>query len=78
MDLIQAMQERHSVRAYTGQRIEDAKRKKLDDLIRECNQESGLHIQIRYDDPSGFDSKLAHYGSFRNAVSYTHLRAHET
>ena len=70
MDLIQAMQERHSVRAYTGQRIEDAKRKKLDDLIRECNQESGLHIQIRYDDPSGFDSKLAHYGSFRNVNNY--------
>ena len=70
MDLMQAMQDRHSVRAYTGQRIEDAKRKKLDDLIRECNQESGLHIQIRYDDPSGFDSKLAHYGSFRNVNNY--------
>lgn len=70
MDLMQAMQERHSVRAYTEQRIEDEKRKKLDDLIRECNQESGLHIQIRYDDPSGFDSKLAHYGSFRNVNNY--------
>ena len=61
MDLIQAMQERHSVRAYTLQPIEDGKRQKLDNLIRECNQESGLHIQIRYDDPSGSDSKLAHY-----------------
>ena len=70
MDLIQAMQERHSVRAYTLQPIEDGKRKKLDNLIRECNQESGLHIQIRYDDPSGFDSKLAHYGSFRNVNNY--------
>ena len=70
MDLIQAMQERHSVRAYTLQPIEDGKRKKLDNLIRECNQESGLHIQIRYDDPSGFDSKLAHYGNFRNVNNY--------
>lgn len=70
MDLIQAMQERHSVRAYTLQPIEDGKRQKLDNLIRECNQESGLHIQIRYDDPSGFDSKLAHYGSFRNVNNY--------
>ena len=70
MDLIQAMQERHSVRAYTLQPIEDGKRQKLDNLIRECNQESGLHIQIRYDDPSGFDSKLAHYGNFRNVNNY--------
>lgn len=70
MDLIQAMQERHSVRAYTLQPIEDGKRQKLDNLIRECNQESGLHIQIRYDDSSGFDSKLAHYGNFRNVNNY--------
>ena len=70
MDLIQAMKERHSVRAYTKQRIEEEKRNKLNILIEECNEESGLHIQIRYDDPSGFDSMLAHYGKFRNVNNY--------
>lgn len=70
MDILQAMQERHSVRAYTDQKIEEEKRQKLDALIRECNVQGGLDIQIRYDDPEGFDSKMAHYGSFRNVNNY--------
>lgn len=70
MDLLQAMRERHSVRAYTAQKIEAEKRKNLDALIAACNEDGNLHIQIRYDDPDGFDSRLAHYGSFRNVNNY--------
>lgn len=70
MDILQAIQERHSVRAYTEKKIEEEKRQKLDALIKECNEESGLSIQICYDDPDGFDSKMAHYGSFRNVNNY--------
>lgn len=70
MDIVQAIKERHSVRAYTGKKIEEEKRRKLDALIEEYNEESGLHIQIRYDDPSGFASRLAHYGKFRNVENY--------
>lgn len=70
MDLLQAIKERHSVRAYTEQKIETEKRQKLDTLIQARNAESGLHIQIRYDDPAGFDSTLAHYGKFRNVNNY--------
>ena len=70
MDLLQAMKERHSVRAYTQQKIGEEEREKLNVLIKECNEESGLHIQIRYDDPHGFDSKMAHYGKFRNVNNY--------
>lgn len=70
MDLLQAIQERHSVRGYTERRIEEEKRQRLNELIRECNEESGLHVRIRYDNPDGFDSKLAHYGSFRNVNNY--------
>ena len=29
-----------------------------------------LQARIRYDNPDGFDSKLAHYGSFRNVTNY--------
>ena len=68
MDLLQAIQERHSVREYTDRRIEEEKRQRLNELIRECNEESGLHVRIGYDNPDGFVSKLAHYGSFRNPV----------
>ncbi len=70
MDLLQAMQERHSVRIYTGQEIEEEKRMKLNAMIGECNEESGLNIQICYNDPDGFHSKLAHYGNFRNVNNY--------
>lgn len=70
MDITQAIKERHSVRVYTGKKIEEEKRRKLEEIIEECNEESGLHIQIRYDDPSGFDSRLAHYGKFRNVENY--------
>lgn len=50
--------------------VEEEKRQRLNELIRECNEESGLHVRIRYDNPDGFDSKLAHYGSFRNVTNY--------
>lgn len=70
MDLLQAMRERHSVRAYTTQKIEPEKRQNLDALIAECNTEGNLHIRIKYDDPDGFDSRLAHYGNFRNVSNY--------
>lgn len=70
MDIIQAIRQRHSVRAYTERKIEEEKRQKLDALINKCNEESGLHIQIRYDDSAGFDSRLAHYGKFRNVNNY--------
>lgn len=78
MDIMQAIQERHSVRAYTGQKIEEEKRQKLNELIRSCNQESGLHIQICYDDPDGFDSRLAHYGKFVNVNNYIILAGEPT
>lgn len=78
MDIMQAIQERHSVRAYTGQKIEEEKRQKLNELIRSCNQESGLHIQICYDDPDGFDSRLAHYGKFINVNNYIILAGEPT
>lgn len=70
MDVMQAIEERHSVRSYTGKKIEGNKRQILDGLIQQCNAESGLHIQIRYDDSTAFDSALAHYGKFRNVENY--------
>lgn len=70
MDIMQVIRARHSVRAYTGREIESEKRQELDRLIEQYTAESGLHLQMRYDDPSGFDSRLAHYGRFRNVNHY--------
>lgn len=70
MDVVQAMKERHSVRAYTERKIEGDVRAELEKVIRECNEESGLHIKGVFDEPQGFKSMMAHYGKFRNVNNY--------
>lgn len=70
MNLLEAMQARHSVRQYTNQAIEPEKRQMLEQLIQDINEETGLHIQIFFDEPDCFDSMLAHYGKFSNVKNY--------
>ena len=70
MTILEAIDARHSVRQYRDQIVAEEIREQLDKYIGECNRESGLHIFVRYDDPEGFDSRLAHYGNFRNVRNY--------
>lgn len=70
MNLMEAIEARHSVRAYRDEPIPAELREKLNACVAELNRESGLHITVQYDDPEGFDSRLAHYGSFRNVKNY--------
>ena len=70
MTLLEAIDARHSVRAYKDEVIPQDVRAKLDTFVDECNRDSGLHITVQYDDPAGFDSRLAHYGSFKNVRNY--------
>ena len=46
MDLLQAMEERHSVRAYSDDKIEGETLAALQNKIKELNAESGLNIQL--------------------------------
>lgn len=78
MDILTAINERHSVRVYQDVKIAEEIREELDAFVAAVNEESGLHIQVRYDDPEGFDSRLAHYGSFRNVKNYIVLSGVET
>ncbi len=78
MTTIEAIDARHSVRAYQEKPIDPDIRGQLDRFAEECNRESGLHIFIRYDDPDGFDSRLAHYGHFRNVKNYIVLAGKKT
>ena len=39
-------------------------------LIKEINEESGLQMQVFYDEPQCFDSFMAHYGKFENVTNY--------
>ncbi len=70
MTILEAIDARHSVRAYLDKPIDEETRQQLAWFVQKCNQESGLNIFIRYDDPDGFDSRLAHYGNFRNVKNY--------
>ena len=67
MDLILA---RHSVRQYLDRPIPGETRQALDACASELNAEGGLNIQIIYDEPECFNSRMAHYGKFENARNY--------
>ena len=73
MEILEIMQQRHSVRQYTDRAIEPEKRAVLDALMQEINRKAGLSIQIVYDDPKCFDSLMAHYGKFTGVRNYIAL-----
>lgn len=73
MDIIQVMEQRHSVRQYEDRQIEPEKRAALLKELGEINKESGLHIQILFDEPKCFDSMMAHYGKFTGVQNYIAL-----
>lgn len=70
MDIMEIMQNRHSVRQYKDAAIEEDKREQINVLIAEANAASGLSIQAFYDEPKCFDSFMAHYGKFVNVKNY--------
>lgn len=73
MDLMKAMQERHSVRSYLDRPIDGEACRQLREVIDECNQTAGLHIQLILDEPKAFDCFLAHYGKFSGVKNYVAL-----
>lgn len=73
MDMMEAMQARHSVRSYTDKTIEGETLEALEEVIEECNRESGLHIQLVRNEPMAFGGGLAHYGKFAGVKNYLAL-----
>ena len=73
-DIITAMENRHAVRAYDGDRkIEQEKLNIIGEHIDLINAQSGLHIQLVTDEPKAFDSFMAHYGKFSGVTNYISL-----
>ena len=70
MTLIEAIQARHSVRAYKEQPLADETVRVLVDKIAELNQEGRLHMQLILNEPKAFQGTLAKYGKFRNVNNY--------
>lgn len=73
MDILEIMKSRHSVRQYRERKIENEKRETLSALAGKCNEESGLSIQIIFDEPKCFNSMMAHYGKFSGVENYIAL-----
>lgn len=73
MEILEIMQQRHSVRQYTDRAIEPEKRVVLDALTQEINRKAGLSVQIIYDDPKCLDSFMGHYGKFAGVRNYIAL-----
>ncbi len=70
MDILEAIKTRHSVRSYTDRPIEEKTLETLQRLVEECNEASGLHIQLVTGEPRAFNSILAHYGLFSGVTNY--------
>lgn len=70
MDILEIMKNRHSVRQYKDVKIESEKRDILNELVKECNSEGDMNIQIIYDEPKCFGSIMAHYGKFSGCNNY--------
>ncbi len=73
MDILKAMKERHSVRAYKDQPITGATLERLKAMVDKANADSGLHIQLVLNEPKAFDSRMAHYGKFSGVKNYLAL-----
>ena len=70
MTIQEAIEARHSVRAYKEQPLDEDAVKVLEEQIAALNKEQHLHIQLVVNEPKAFKGTLAKYGRFRNANNY--------
>ncbi len=68
--VMEIMRARHSVRQYENKPIPEDIRMELDSFALALNATSGLNIQLVYDEPECFGSRMAHYGKFENCSNY--------
>ena len=73
MELLEAMEKRHSVRRYVDKAMEAEVLQEIQEEIDVCNREGDLHIQLITDEPKAFDSFMAHYGKFEGVTNYIAL-----
>jgi len=70
MTLEEAIEARHSVRAYKEQPLAENVVKVLEEKIAVLNREGKLHIQLIQNEPKAFLGTMAKYGKFRNVNNY--------
>ena len=70
MTIQEAIEARHSVRAYKDLPLSEEIVKLLEDDLVKLNNEGQLHIQLICNEPKAFQGTMAKYGKFRNANNY--------
>ena len=70
MTLQEAIEARHSVRAYKNEPLAANGVKVLEEQMAMLNRESNLHMQLILNEPKAFQGTMAKYGKFRNANNY--------
>ncbi len=73
MELLEAVKQRHSVRAYTDEPLSAEIKAQLQAEVDKCNALGNYHIQLVTDEPNAFTGFLAHYGKFENVKNYIAL-----
>ncbi len=70
MTLKEAIEIRHSVRAYIEKPLAADVLEKLSEKVAELNSVGGLHIQLICNEPKAFQGRLAKYGRFSGVTNY--------
>ena len=70
MTIQEAIEARHSVRAYKEQPLSEEVARRLEEEIAMVNQKGNLHVQLIRNEPKAFQGTMAKYGKFRNANNY--------
>lgn len=70
MTIQEAIEARHSVRAYKEQPLTEKIVRMLEEQIAILNDEGQLHIQLILNEPKAFQGTLAKYGKFRGVTDY--------
>ena len=70
MTIQEAIEARHSVRAYKEQPLTAEVVKALEEKVAELNREGRLHMQLILNEPKAFQGTLAKYGKFRGVRNY--------
>ena len=70
MTIQEAIEARHSVRAYKEQPLTEDVVKVLEEQIAILNREGKLHMQLILNEPKAFQGTMAKYGKFRHANNY--------
>lgn len=70
MDIMDVIRQRHSVRQFRETEIPDEIRIKMQEEVSRLNEQSGLHMQLFFDEPNCFKANKPHYGMFSNCRNY--------